>query len=144
MRAVNIANGALRIGFIQPNLDLVIVSDSEDLKAFVYTVDVVKDIVLPPKCSDSTHMGIWKCICQGQRFSQYRRYHSRAANDCPLSIGNWARSNLWNGSLCARCCYQVLKCYNDADAQKIVKSWNKFIMVSAYALFPYEMLLDKT
>lgn len=118
----NIDNGLVRIGFTIPNLDIMISSDPEELKAFIYTVEVIKDMkVPPPRCTDKFHFRRLKCICKGRKFSKYKRYHINAF-DCPFSV--------LIEDLCVSCCYGVLECYNGSDARKIVSTWKLKLDVS--------------
>ena len=47
---VNIANGIVRVGFIEPDLDVVISCNPEELKVFIDTVEAVQNIT-PRWCS---------------------------------------------------------------------------------------------
>lgn len=112
----------VRISFVLPNLDLWINCKSRDLEAFVYTVEVVKDVitVLPPACPPVTHEEKLHCVCHGPNFSQYKRLHVTDC-DCPFSVST--------AGLCAFCSYHLLKYYNGDDARRINNTWKTFLEV---------------
>lgn len=119
----NIANGIVRISFETPEIDIAIlgdiVSNPRVIENFVYTVENVKDTILPPtKCTDATHEKKLSCVCQGPSFShQYCR-----TTDCPFSV--------IGEDMCVFCCYRVLESYSFEDACKIVESWKTTLDVS--------------
>lgn len=122
----NVASGLLRVGFIEPNLDLVIFGCPRDLNAFVHAVLSIKDNVQVPACTDTTHVNKLNCVCEGPNFIQYQHIHVTNYS-CPLSVTRHG--------LCTYCSYQVLQCYYGNDACKIINSWNTCIKVSPKITF---------
>lgn len=61
MDKARIASGVVRIGFVEPELDVVISCNPRELKVFIDTIEAVKD--LPTKYCELERKIICTCLC---------------------------------------------------------------------------------